>query len=147
VNREEYLARLATEPATANQRGAIMSEFERLGFHHRRDRAERLAVCAALLGTGELGSTAELTQGQAGQLVNLLQRITDRAELPRGAAAPAASDSQPDGQDHDEPGAASPPAGGRVTWLQVIAKCLATFYSIACSSTGGDLSDRQEPPG
>lgn len=155
MTREEYLARLATEPATANQRGAIMGEFARLGLHYRRDRAERLAACAVLLGIAELGTIAELTQGQAGQLVNLLQRITDRAGLPQGAP-PAADDSQPaelHGQVLDEPGDAGLADNGRVTWPQVTAKCLAILYAITRGSTdaapavpGARFSAREHHP-
>jgi hypothetical protein len=104
VNRDEYLAALETEPATANQRGAVMREFARLGFHPRRDRARRLAVIAMLLDLDELESTAYLTLGQAGWLVNLLQRTRDRAELPEAPPA-IADDGQ--GDEHDSGTAAS----------------------------------------
>lgn len=81
MTREEYLERLSTELATPNQVGRIVAEFDRLGFHWRTDRPERLRVSAALLGLSELGSTRALTQGQAGQLVGLLGRISDCSEL------------------------------------------------------------------
>lgn len=79
MSRDEYLEMLATAAPTVNQRGRIMDECRRLGLA---DRAERLAVLAGLLGLDRLGSTADLTMGQAGQLVNALQRVRDRAELP-----------------------------------------------------------------
>jgi hypothetical protein len=93
MNRDEWNQVLETEPATPNQRGAIMDHFRRLGFHPQRDRAERLATCAALLDLDALGSTAELTMGQAGRLVHILQRTPGRAELAAAAAA-AADDRQ-----------------------------------------------------
>lgn len=91
MTRDEYLAVLATEPATANQRGRIMAECDRLGLT---DRAERLAVLAELLDIDELDTTAELVMGQAGYLVHLLQRTSGRAELPGIAAAAADVDDQ-----------------------------------------------------
>jgi hypothetical protein len=72
---------LATEPATANQRGALMHEFERLGFHSRYDRAERLRVIAALTGADQVTSTADLTMGQAGALIDALQGCATRRGL------------------------------------------------------------------
>lgn len=92
MTRDEYLTLLDTEPATLNQRGRIMHECDRLGLV---DRTERLAVLAAVLGIDGLDSTADLVMGQAGQLVNVLQRTRDRAELPDVLAI--------DGQG-DEPG-------------------------------------------
>lgn len=86
---EDWHQVLATRPATPNQRGAIMGHFERLGLHPRRDRAERLAVCAALLGIRELGSTSDLSMGQAGRLISTLRHLRDRADLPAPAALPA----------------------------------------------------------
>lgn len=79
MTRDEWFAMLDSEPVTPNQRGAIMRECDRLGIV---DRSERLAVLAALAGLDALGSTADLTMGQAGQIVNALQRTRDRAELP-----------------------------------------------------------------
>jgi hypothetical protein len=79
VTRDEYLAVLAAEPATANQAGAVMGECERLGLT---DRDERLAVCAAMLGLDELGSVRDLTMGQAGQLVRALRSARSRGDLP-----------------------------------------------------------------
>jgi hypothetical protein len=101
VNRAEWNHVLDTEPATPNQRGAIMRECGRLGLA---DRAERLAILAALAGIDALGSTADLTMGQAGQLVNLLQHTTDRSALPDPATATGTGD---DGQDHDATGGIS----------------------------------------
>jgi hypothetical protein len=90
---------LATAPATPNQRGAIMGEFERLGFEEA-DRAERLAICAALAGLENLGSTADLTMGQAGQLYRMLLDIGDRDELL--AAAGLADEDQAAEIDEDQ---------------------------------------------
>jgi hypothetical protein len=81
MTRDEYLKVLATERATPDQRGAVMREFSRLGFGEN-DRAERLAVCALLLGLSEVDSTRDLTMGQAGYLVRLLGACTSRAALP-----------------------------------------------------------------
>jgi hypothetical protein len=121
MHRDEYLAMLITEPATPNQRGAIMREFGRLGFHPRRDRAERLAVCARLLGLDSLESTAGLTQGQAGQLVNALQQVRDPSELPDLATAPQRGQGNPapegETSEHDN--------AERATWLDVITRLLA----------------------
>lgn len=68
----EYRARLDSEPLTDNQHGRILAEFERLGFHPRYDRAERLRLTAILAGADPLGSTRDLTMGQAGRAVGLL---------------------------------------------------------------------------
>ena len=86
MTRDEYNVILATEPATANQVGAAMGEFERLGFGLA-DRRERLAVAVALLRLDELRSTWDLTMGQAGRLVGLLRQIPDRAALDTELAA------------------------------------------------------------
>jgi hypothetical protein len=99
MNRDEYLAVLETEPVTPNQRGAILGHFRRLGFHPRSDRAERLAICAALAGLDALGATAELTMGQAGQVINVLERTRDRAEL---AAATVAAGGAGSGDDAEQ---------------------------------------------
>lgn len=80
VNRQQYLEILATERATANQLGAIHEQCARLGFGDD-DRAERLAVCAELLGLDALASTGDLTQGQAGRLYRALLAFGTRAEL------------------------------------------------------------------
>jgi hypothetical protein len=81
MTRDEWNLVLATEPATRHQRGAIMREFERLGFGEA-DRAERLAICARIAGLETLGSISDLTMGQAGQLVHALMDCTSRADLP-----------------------------------------------------------------
>jgi hypothetical protein len=92
MTRDELNEMLATEPATRNQVGAIRREFERLGFREK-DRAERLAVSAAMLELGSLGSTRDLTMGQAGCLVCLLLVTGDRSELPApGRPAAAGTD-------------------------------------------------------
>jgi hypothetical protein len=87
MTRDEWLVVLATEPATAAQRGAVMGEFQRLGLAGPGDRPERLAVCAALLGIDRLGSTRELVMGQAGQLVHALRHVPARADLAAVVAA------------------------------------------------------------
>ena len=121
MNREEYLEMLATEPATPNQRGAIMGEFARLGVA---DRGERLAACAALLGLGELGSTADLLMGEAGRLVNLLQRLRDRAELL--AVVSAAVDDAPQAGERS----AAAPAAARATWWEEMVSGVASAIQI-----------------
>ena len=102
MSRAEWNAVLDSAPLTANQRGAIMRESLRLGLD---DRAERLAVFAVLLGNGELGSTGDLTQGEAGRIIRVLMGAGDRAELLRLAAADIHRDeSAPgDGGQGDEP--------------------------------------------
>src|SRR5579859_1671348 len=87
MTRDEWLVVLATEPATAVQRGAVMGEFHRLGLDGPGARSERLAICAALLGIADLGSTRELVMGQAGQLVLALRQIPSRGDLPAALAA------------------------------------------------------------
>jgi hypothetical protein len=81
LTRDEWNAVLATEPATSAQLGAVMHEFRRLGFAEG-DRGERLAVSGAVLGLDALGSTRDLTMGQAGQLVRALMAYTERGSLP-----------------------------------------------------------------
>lgn len=83
---EEHRARLATEPLTANQLGAVHREFERLSYG-RADRAARLNISARLAGyPGQLASTKDLTMGQAGRLVGALRACHGPADL-RAAAA------------------------------------------------------------
>ena len=71
---------LATEGLTPNQRGALMSEFGKLGFHPRYDRAERLRIISALIGQ-PVTSTADLKMGQAGALIDALQGCATRRGL------------------------------------------------------------------
>jgi hypothetical protein len=99
MTRDELNEMLATEPATRNQVGAIHREFERLGFREK-DRAERLSVSAAMLELGSLGSTRDLTMGQAGCLVCLLLVTGDRSELP-APGRPAAVEADDAGCDRD----------------------------------------------
>jgi hypothetical protein len=80
VRRDEWLELAATEPATSDQVGAIHREFARLGYREA-ERAGRLAASAALLCLDGLDSSADLTLGEAGKLVRLLQGFTSRAEL------------------------------------------------------------------
>lgn len=135
MTREEWLAVLDSEPATPNQRGAIMRECNRLELV---DRDERLAVLAAMLGLDGLASTGDLTMGQAGQLVNALQRTRDRAELPE--ADDGGDEHQADSPGHvgcrdGEPGAA--PVS--------IAEALRRIALILCSASYG--SGRGKPIG
>ncbi len=98
MNRAEFLQKLATEPATPRQLGAVMHEFERLGYRRSTvDRPARLGVAAALLHLEQLGSTHDLTMGEAGRLLHMLQgfRSGSRADLetwlfyrPHGRADP-----------------------------------------------------------
>jgi len=69
---------LETTLATRTQVGAIHGEFRRLGV---RQRDERLVISATLLDLDDLGSTSELTMGEAGKLVRILRATRDRAEL------------------------------------------------------------------
>lgn len=96
---DEWHHVLATEPATPNQRGVIMREFERLGFGEA-DRAERLAICAALAGLEQLGSTTDLRMGEAGQVYRILLGVADRDEL--RAAAGVIDEGQADEDDEAE---------------------------------------------
>lgn len=97
MTRDEYLEVLATEPLTPCQRGAVMGECRRLGLD---DRGERLAVLAAVLGLGELGSTGDLTMGEAGLALSTLQRADSRADLPAASSA-----SERDASEIRQPGA------------------------------------------
>jgi hypothetical protein len=79
---DEWHQVLATEPATPRQLGAVLHQFERLGYQDNRwDRPARLAAAAALLHLGQLDSTRQLTMGQAGQLLHALQGFRSRAQL------------------------------------------------------------------
>lgn len=145
MRKDEWDQVLATAPATPNQRGAIMREFGRLGFHPRYDRAERLAACAALLGVDELGSTADLTQGQAGQLVNVLRLTTDRAALARAAAAPAdcGTGGGHHGQDQgDELAGAAAVVNGPVSLPAVLAWIVAAI----CAAVRGERQSQGSGP-
>ena len=133
MTRDEYLHMLGTEPATSTQVGAIIGEFERLGVA---DRAERLAICAELLGLEELGSTSGLVMGQAGYLVNLLQRTRDRAELAAVTAAAVGDgqdDEHGDGQDGNEP----------ITWPEAIVRIIAMLYTALQPES--DTAERNRP--
>jgi hypothetical protein len=140
MNRDEWNGELELRPLTPNQRGAVMREFARLGIA---DRAERLAAIAALLGIDALGSTGELTQGQAGQLVNTLERITDPAELPQVAAVREIGDS-PDTVPRDRGEVPGLTTTGRLTWSQVFTRALAVVY---LPTRGGIDSGEPGQPG
>ena len=98
---DEWHHVLATEPATPNQRGVIMREFERLGFGEA-DRAERLAICAALAGLENLGSTADLRMGEAGQVYRVLLGVADRDELRAAAGVVDEDQAHEDDEGQDE---------------------------------------------
>lgn len=74
----EWCAYAESTLATDAQVGTVAGHMGRLGYT---SRAERLAMTARLLGLGELGSTKDLTLGQAGRLCGLLPGIRDRDEL------------------------------------------------------------------
>ena len=80
MNLADWHAVLASEPATARQRGALMREFGRLGYRDC-DRAARLAAAANLLGIAALDSVRDLVMGQAGYLLHVLPAFPDRAAL------------------------------------------------------------------
>jgi len=77
----EYRTRLGTEPLTLNQLGRIHAEFYRLGFHVSADRAERLRLTAALARVPTIGSTKDLTMGEAGRTVGALTGCRTAADL------------------------------------------------------------------
>jgi hypothetical protein len=78
---DQYRARLASEPLTVNQLGRIHREFERLGFGAA-NRAERLEISAALARyPGRLASTKDLTMGEAGRLIGVLQSCRNLPDL------------------------------------------------------------------
>jgi hypothetical protein len=70
-----------TADATCYQLGAIMREFDRLGFGEE-DRAERLAVCARIAGLESLASTRDLHLGEAGLILRTLMGCRHRGDLP-----------------------------------------------------------------
>ncbi len=72
------LERLETTAATRTQVGAIHGEFRRIGV---RRRDERLMISATLLDLDDLGSTLELTMGEAGKLIRILRDTRDRVDL------------------------------------------------------------------
>jgi len=92
----DWKRKVAAEPLTSYQRGAIMREFERLRIN---DRGERLAICAELLGLDGLDSTGDLVMGDAGRLVAMLRQVRNRRELPDVLAA--LDDDQGDALDDD----------------------------------------------
>lgn len=149
MNRDEWNAELAVRPATANQCGAIMRECARLGV---KSRPERLAVCTALAGVDILRSTADLTQGQAGQLVKALQQIRSPEELRQATAAAAIADRERT-EDRltaaDHPGESAP----RTTWPKAAAQILAmlriALQEPSQDSNAGQFSHRapKAPPG
>jgi len=139
MTRDELNEKLATEPATRNQVGAIHREFERLGFREK-DRAERLAVSAAMLGLGSLRSTRDLTMGEAGCLVCLLLVTADRRELP-APGRPAAAETGDAGGDRDGSTLAA------VIWAMVEAylRAAAPGRAGAVSGKPDDSAERGQP--
>lgn len=100
MNRDEYLIVLDTVLATPTQIGAIIGEFQRLGVH---DRSERLAISAALLDLGDLGSTCDLVMGQAGMLIRILREARERVDLPEIARTPGSHSEHRNGNaGHDD---------------------------------------------
>src|SRR6266516_3778955 len=77
----EYRHRLAVEPLTEAQLGAIHGEFRRLGFHVRYDRPERLRLTAELAGTPVVDTTNDLTMGEAGRVIRALRGGRTIAEV------------------------------------------------------------------
>jgi hypothetical protein len=130
MSRDDWYAVLESTPLTDNQRGAIMGHFERLWLHPRYDRAERLRICAALLGLDQLDSVKSLTMGEAGRLLQILRGIRNRVELRVAgqagelAAANAAGnlEDEPVAQDEDGPGNAVSTEFN--TWPQVISRII-----------------------
>lgn len=122
MTRDEWFVVLDSEPVTPNQRGAIMRECDRLGIV---GRAERLAALAALAGLDALGSTADLTMGQAGQIVNALQRTRDRAELPDAARV----DDERQGDDE--------PAGEQISIAEALRRIALMLY-VALNESNGE---------
>lgn len=66
---------------SANQRGAVMGHFNRLGFNRPVHRPGRLVIMAALLGVERVGSVNELDHGQAARLVAILGSLRDTRAL------------------------------------------------------------------
>jgi hypothetical protein len=127
VNRADWHAHIESVPLTPAQRGRIMAECARLGLA---GRAERLAVLARLLGLDGLGSTADLTQGQAGRLVSLFQRIRDRSGLPEITAA--AGGGQGDGEHQD---------GEPVTLAGALIRAAVMICAISRGNASADYRD------
>lgn len=96
MSREDWYDHIESVPVTGNQLGRIIAEYRRLGLGGAEDRAGRLAITAALAGTGELDSTRDLTQGQAGRVVHALLGCPDQASL--YAAAGLGADRQAAGE-------------------------------------------------
>lgn len=137
MTRDEYLAMLATEPATSKQVGAILAEFDRLGVA---DRTERLAITAALLDLEDLGSTTDLVMGDAGRLVAMLRSIQDRGELP-DLAAPA-DDGQADEHNNDKHHGGDDSGNEHMTWPEAILRILIMIYA---ASQGKALPESFHP--
>jgi hypothetical protein len=127
VTLDEWHEVLATEPATPNQVGRIRAEFGRLGLT---DRAGRLAITAALAGLDDLGSTRDLTLGQAGRLCGMLPHVASRGELLAAAGL---------GSEGHAPEAAEQPA---VTLIEVIRDLIVQIYAAQRADSAG----RESPP-
>jgi hypothetical protein len=74
-------------PATPNQWGRVLREFGRLGLA---DRGQRLCLTAQLAGRGaaDLGSTRDLSAGEAGRVVRVLAGCGTLADAYRLADRP-----------------------------------------------------------
>lgn len=84
----EYHARLAVEPLTSGQLGAVHGQFRRLGYPVA-DRPGRLKISAALARyPGDLASTKDLTMGEAGRLIGALESCRNLADIEALAEPP-----------------------------------------------------------
>lgn len=93
TTRTRTTGRLDTGPLTVNQLGRIHQEFARLGFG-RADRRERLRLTAELARSGPIGSTKDLSMGEAGRAIGALGHCLTTDDLyamttpePRGILA------------------------------------------------------------
>jgi hypothetical protein len=110
-----------------------VGEFARLGVT---DRAERLAVSAALLNLADLDTTSHLTMGDAGRLLSALQHTVGRAELPVLTAVDEVDDQSAE------------QAGGRtITWPEVIAQIIATALGVLAEPTAAAEQDKETADG
>ena len=79
---------LGTEPATRLQVGAIHGEFRRLGYRDPWNRAARLAVTARLAEREPVEPSKDLTMGEAGPALRVLQQCEDGGSLHWAAYGP-----------------------------------------------------------
>src|ERR1035441_8771002 len=88
MNLTEWHEVLATEPATREQIGAIHGEFRRLGYRDPWHRADRLPVTARLAECEPIGSSKDLSQGEAGRALRMLQQCENSGSLHWAAHGP-----------------------------------------------------------